>query len=70
MSAVEKAIGLLKTRRVTEAVEGLTRPQGKDSFELGRLSGIQAGLAIALQVLDEVLGEDDKEQTSRPVRRK
>lgn len=62
MAAFEKFIDRLQKRKVQEAVEGLTRPQSKDSFELGRLSGIQQGLAIAETLIEEVLNEDEQPQ--------
>lgn len=58
MAAIEKLIGRLNDRRVKEATEGLRVPQGRDAYELGRLAGIQQGLTIAKQLVDEVIGED------------
>jgi hypothetical protein len=63
MAAVERFIDSLKRRKILEAVDGLSRPMTKDAYELGRLSGIQQGLAIAEQLINEAIGED--EQTSK-----
>lgn len=65
MAAVEKIIASLKRRKVEEAVNGLERPITKDAFELGRLCGIQHGLAIAEQLVNEALSEDEQNKQTR-----
>ena len=60
MAAVERIIESLKRRKISEAVEGLSRPLTKDTFELGRLCGVQQGLAIAEQIVNEAIGEDEQ----------
>lgn len=67
MAAIEKYIGRLDERRIKEASEGLRTPQGRDAYELGRLAGIQQGLAIAKQLFNEVIGEDEHEKSSSKV---
>lgn len=64
MAAIEKLIERLNVRRIKEATEGLRTPQGRDAYELGRLAGIQQGLTIAKQLIDEVIGEDEHEKPS------
>lgn len=64
MASIEKLIGKLDARRITEASEGLRVPRARDAYELGRLSGVQEGLAIAKQLINEVIGEDQNEKPS------
>lgn len=64
MAAVERIIQSLKSRKVQEAIGGLERPITKDAFELGRLCGIQQGLAIAEGIINEAIGEDENKQKS------
>lgn len=67
MAAIEKIIGNIQSRKVKEAVDGLQRPLSKDAYELGRLAGIQQGLAISLEIVNEVIGEDEqKSKQPRP----
>jgi hypothetical protein len=70
MAAVEKIIGALEARKIKEAVDGLSRPLSKDAYELGRLSGIQQGLAIATQIINEAIGEDEQSQSTASRSRK
>jgi hypothetical protein len=70
MAAVERIIESLKRRKVSEAMEGLIHPQTKDAFELGRLCGIQQGLAIAEQLVHEAIGEDEQDEQQPVVRRR
>jgi hypothetical protein len=60
MAAVEKFLGRLKKEKVNQAVEGLRAPRSKDSYELGRLAGIQEGLSLAEQLLSESIKEDEQ----------
>ena len=59
MAEFSRILKRLKERQVREATEGLRTPKSRDSFELGRLSGIQQGLAIAHQLIEEALAEDE-----------
>ena len=68
MAAVEKIIDSLEKQRIKEAVEGLARPITKDAYELGRLAGIQHGLSIAKNIVNEVIGDD--EDSKKPAVRK
>lgn len=70
MAAIEKLIEKLNVRRTREAVEGLRTPQGRDAYELGRLAGIQQGLTIAKQLVDEVIGEDKDDKPDKTSSRK
>lgn len=64
MAAIEKLIGNLDARRIKEATEGLRVPRARDAYELGRLAGVQEGLGIAKQLINEVIGEDKDEKPS------
>lgn len=70
MAAVELLIGKLAERKIREAVEGLKTPRNRDAYELGRLAGVQQGLAIAQELLDEAIGEDENAEEQQPTRRK
>jgi len=70
MAAVEKIIGAIEARKIKEAVDGISRPLTKDSYGLGRLSGIQEGLAIATQIINEVIGADEQSQPTASRSRK
>jgi hypothetical protein len=69
MAVIEKILGDIQSRQVKEAVEGLQRPLSKDAYELGRLTGIQQGLAIALGIVNEVIGEDEQKSNKTVPRR-
>jgi len=62
MAAVERIIADLKNAKVQAAVEGLARPQTRDAFELGRLCGIQQGLALAENLIEEALKDDQSSE--------
>lgn len=69
MAVLEQFISRLREEKVKAAVEGLARPQQRDAFELGRLSGIQQGLTLADKILQEVLNEDESaENTGKRIR--
>lgn len=68
MAEFSKVIQRLRDRKIKEAVEGLRIPNSRDAFELGRLSGIQHGLLIAEQLVEEALNEDD--DTEKPAVRR
>jgi hypothetical protein len=70
MAAIEKVIDRLTKRKIQEAVDGVTRPLSKDAFELGRLSGIQHGLGIAQQIIQEALNEDESQSTTTASRKR
>jgi hypothetical protein len=63
MAAVERIIKRVKESKVSAAVEGLARPQTRDAFELGRLCGIQQGLAIAEKIVEEEISQDEQSGT-------
>ncbi len=69
MAAVEKIIQRLKDEKVKAAVEGLARPQTRDAFELGRLHGIQTGLALAETIVEEALKDEQSSEEGYASRR-
>ncbi len=60
MSDLAKLIGMIQDRMNQEAVQGIRTPREKTAFELGRLNGVQSGLDISLQLINEVLAEDEQ----------
>lgn len=62
--SVEKLIGRIKAELINQAVSGLRTPQSKDAFELGRLCGIQQGIATSLQIVEQEIGEDESNKTA------
>jgi hypothetical protein len=62
MAAIEKIIAGIKSAKIQAAVEGLARPQSRDAFELGRLSGIQQGLALAENLVEEALKDEQSSE--------
>lgn len=62
MAAIEKVIAGIKGAKIQAAVEGLARPQTRDAFELGRLCGIQQGLAIAEKLVEEALKDEQSSE--------
>ncbi len=62
MAAIEKVIAGIKGAKIQAAVEGLARPQSRDAFELGRLSGIQQGLALAEKLVEEALKDEQSSE--------
>jgi hypothetical protein len=62
MAAIERIIAGLEGDKVNAAVEGLARPQTRDAFELGRLCGVQQGLAIAKKLVEEALRDEQSSE--------
>jgi hypothetical protein len=62
MAAIETILRRLTEAIPNAAVEGLARPQSRDAFELGRLSGIQQGLALAKQIVEEALKDEQSSE--------
>lgn len=62
MAAIERVIAGIKDAKVKAAVEGLARPQTRDAFELGRLCGIQQGLALAENLVEEALKDEQSSE--------
>lgn len=62
MAAIETILKRLKDAIPAAAVEGLARPQSRDAFELGRLCGIQQGLALAQQFIEEALKDEQSSE--------
>lgn len=69
MAAIERIIAGLKGAKITAAVEGLARPQTRDAFELGRLCGIQQGLALAENLVEEALKDEQSSEESESGKR-
>lgn len=54
----------------TYAVEALSKPVAKDSFEYGRHCGVIEGIAKTQQLLHELLhGDDEKHERKRTINR-
>lgn len=62
MAAIETVLRRLINAIPAAAVEGLARPQSRDAFELGRLCGIQQGLALAQQFIEEALKDEQSSE--------
>lgn len=62
MAAIETVLRRLKDAIPAAAVEGLARPQSRDAFEFGRLCGIQQGLALAQQFIEEALKDEQSSE--------
>lgn len=60
MAALERFLDKLTKRTIQEAVEGVRKPRSKDAYELGRLGGVQEGLAIAKTLFEESVKEDEQ----------
>ncbi len=69
MAAVETILNRLKGAIPNAAVEGLARPQSRDAFELGRLCGIQQGLALAQQIIEEALKDEQSSEEGNASKR-
>lgn len=65
----ERYIARVKARAALLAQEGLLRPRDGSAFEYGQQSGIQKGLAIALEELERSLEEADGKRvpSTKPV---
>lgn len=63
MSDLARLIGLIKERMQQEAFDGVRAPRERTAYELGRLNGVQTGLDISIQLLNEVLAEDEQPKT-------
>lgn len=63
MSDLARLIGMIQERMQREASEGVRAPREKSAYELGRLNGVQAGLDISIQLINEVVAEDEQSQT-------
>lgn len=59
MSDLAILIGKITERMQLEAISGVQTPREKTAFELGRLNGVQTGLGISIQLINEVLAEND-----------
>lgn len=69
MAATETILRRLKDAIPKAAVEGLARPQTRDAFELGRLHGIQQGLALAQQIVEEALKDEQSSEEGNASKR-
>lgn len=69
MAAIESILQRLKDATPAAAVEGLARPQSRDAFEFGRLCGIQQGLALAQQIIEEALKDEQSSEEGHTGRR-
>lgn len=56
----DRIISALKAKLDECAHSALRAPSQRDAFEYGRLVGIYAGLQMALDVVDNALGEDEE----------
>lgn len=56
---VEAYIAAVQAKIAARAIDACTRPQGRDAFEYGKVSGQVLGLQEALALLDEQLNPKD-----------
>jgi hypothetical protein len=56
---VEILIKRLEDEQKTLAIEALSRPQGKDSYDYGRVVGIYAGLEQAKNLIQDIMAEKE-----------
>lgn len=64
MTFVDTLLKRLETEQGELAREALSRPQGRDDFEYGRMCGLYAGLDRARTILVEMIrDQDDKDDT-------
>jgi hypothetical protein len=56
---VEILLRRLEDEQKTLAIEALSRPQGKDSYDYGRVVGIYAGLEQAKNLIQDIMAEKE-----------
>lgn len=56
---VEILLKRLEDEQKTLAIEALSRPQGKDSYDYGRVVGIYAGLEQAKNLILDIMAEKE-----------
>jgi hypothetical protein len=56
---VEILLKRLEDEQKTLAIEALSRPQGKDSYDYGRVVGIYAGLEQAKNLIQDIMAEKE-----------
>ena len=56
---VEILLRRLEDEQKTLAIEALSRPQGKDSYDYGRVVGIYAGLEQAKNLILDIMAEKE-----------
>jgi hypothetical protein len=56
---VEILLRRLEDEQKTLAIEALSRPQGKDSYDYGRVVGIYAGLEQAKNLILDTMAEKE-----------
>ena len=56
---VDILIKRLEDEQKTLAIEALSRPQGKDSYDYGRVVGIYAGLEQAKNLIQDIMAEKE-----------
>lgn len=50
-------------QRAQLASQALLQPVGRDSFEYGRVSGLYQGLTKAIEALQDVLADNEEDDT-------
>ncbi|CAB4145672.1 hypothetical protein UFOVP1204_5 [uncultured Caudovirales phage] len=61
MRIEERIIRAIRDQKSELAESSLARPQERDAFEFGRVSGMYVGLSRALQIIENILNEDKEE---------
>lgn len=56
---VEILLKRLEDEQNTLAIEALSRPAGKDSYDYGRVVGIYAGLEQAKNLIQDIMAEKE-----------
>jgi len=56
---VEILLKRLEDEQKTLAIEALSRPQGKDNYDYGRVVGIYAGLEQAKNLILDIMAEKE-----------
>jgi hypothetical protein len=69
MKIEEAFIRALRDKQAEFARESLSKPQARDAFEFGRVSGIYVGLALAMELFETILDGDEKEEDHGKSRR-
>jgi hypothetical protein len=59
MVTLEAIVGRLKQLEVEYAVAGARKPQGRDAFEYGFVSGRVRGLAVAYEEIEKMITEHE-----------
>lgn len=57
---IERVIEALRKQQLERAVEYLTKPDKRDTFEYGERCGMIRGLKLAEQVIEQLLNEEDE----------